>query len=146
MDSPQPLVNKKREKLQTIKSVLFRSPKPSGKHRPAPPPPVSRALVIQIEPTNIGETSTETEKDTFERERRSSGSLSGLFDRLPYRRQRSSTYTKEQENSSSKEDIHLLSVSPTSNDGVYTLKTSSDSNDIKIPDKQPNTPGEITQF
>jgi hypothetical protein len=56
---------------------------------------------------------------------------------------------KDQENSSSKEDIHLISISPTSNDGVHTLQSIPDtnnSNDIGIPNTLPCTPGEITQF
>jgi hypothetical protein len=57
-------VSYERENIQSIELCLFRSPKPSGKHRAAPPPPISRGLLIQIEPTNIGETSTEFEKST----------------------------------------------------------------------------------
>ncbi len=61
MEFLQPLV-KKEPTLRSIKSFLFRSPKPSGKHRPAPPPPappISRGFLIQIEPTDIVETSAE---------------------------------------------------------------------------------------
>jgi hypothetical protein len=61
MEFPQPLV-KKEPTPRSIKSFLFRSPKPSGKHRPAPPPPpppVPRGFLIQIEPTDIVETSPE---------------------------------------------------------------------------------------
>jgi hypothetical protein len=39
--------------------ILFSSPKLSGKHRAPPPPPIARGLLVQFEPANIGETSTE---------------------------------------------------------------------------------------
>jgi len=57
--------------------------------------------------------------------------LSGNIDRLQHR-PRLSTYTREQENSSPKEENDLLSISPTSNDGIYASKLIIDLNNQTI--------------
>jgi hypothetical protein len=69
-----------------------------------------------------------------------------------------SNYNKEQGNTSPKEEHDLISMSPTSNDGVHIAKLITDvnnritnsgqTNNIPVPSNRDNTPNspEITQF